>query len=623
MHHNLIIKDGDTTKVVKEVLVDGVQFVDEKPIEGSVNSVTSGGVAAALKDADDKADGIDTRLETVEGVIPSGASESNKVVTASDLAAAEAGWQAGYTPKGPASVSTINGLTGQQNGDVYTLTDGGTVNPGALTVSAGDQIAWDATNSIWYKFIEYATKKALEEVDQRLNPNYKRENCWLNSSNKITNVGSSGYYTIFVYVKGVTSVKVTPQTGKNAVIRFLKSYPVLVNNTPLPLASTPGSSVNVETTFTLSSDAEWMFIGQIYNNYNYFPSSVTFDGVEYENFIHDSYEKLREGVDKIITPKIVFHKTDSTHFYVLQLLKNGKYLKINWQKEKWTSTYNDIPVVDSDCWVSGNIYIDNAFVGQSNINFIYSLKEEENGTPYTYYVGAGHGCCVDKQSLFFIDGKIIDYSSLSNGQEINGNEFRILSISDCYVSSKERTEANGGSGNKVYCKVDENGVPILSTIWTLDFSLRDSGSKHLNRLTVMRDAIKFIECFGAMNSTQPNEFDHLVLNDKYNSSCSWTYEDNEHIITPIYGTEITSGQGIIQDVTKVTQYGSNYSLTVECRNLNKLTYGNVKTWFEDGGNGRAKMYIQPVKTILSDGEEGAEVFNINDKIECLVIRNFE
>lgn len=51
MHHNLIIKDGDTTKVAKEVLVDGVQFVDEKPLAGSTNPVTSGGVASAITDA--------------------------------------------------------------------------------------------------------------------------------------------------------------------------------------------------------------------------------------------------------------------------------------------------------------------------------------------------------------------------------------------------------------------------------------------------------------------------------------------------------------------------------------------------------------------------------------------
>lgn len=61
MHHNLIIKDGDTTKVVKEVLVDGIQFVDEKPRAGSTNPVTSEGVNGAIgKSAENSLDDHDT-----------------------------------------------------------------------------------------------------------------------------------------------------------------------------------------------------------------------------------------------------------------------------------------------------------------------------------------------------------------------------------------------------------------------------------------------------------------------------------------------------------------------------------------------------------------------------------
>ena len=58
MHHNLIIKDGDTTKVVKEVLVDGIQFVDEKPRSGSMNPVTSDGVAKSNADILDDGDTV-------------------------------------------------------------------------------------------------------------------------------------------------------------------------------------------------------------------------------------------------------------------------------------------------------------------------------------------------------------------------------------------------------------------------------------------------------------------------------------------------------------------------------------------------------------------------------------
>lgn len=45
----------------------------------------------------------------------------------------------GYTPKGNATVATLAELTGQSNGDMYIVTDSGTLNDGTLAVSAGAQ----------------------------------------------------------------------------------------------------------------------------------------------------------------------------------------------------------------------------------------------------------------------------------------------------------------------------------------------------------------------------------------------------------------------------------------------------------------------------------------------------
>lgn len=50
MFHIDIIKDGDVTKVVKEVLVDGQMYVDSEAREGSPNLVTSDGVKKAMDD---------------------------------------------------------------------------------------------------------------------------------------------------------------------------------------------------------------------------------------------------------------------------------------------------------------------------------------------------------------------------------------------------------------------------------------------------------------------------------------------------------------------------------------------------------------------------------------------
>ena len=51
MHHIKVIKDGNVNNVVKEQLVDGVQYVDNEPHEGSLNGITSDGVARAVAEA--------------------------------------------------------------------------------------------------------------------------------------------------------------------------------------------------------------------------------------------------------------------------------------------------------------------------------------------------------------------------------------------------------------------------------------------------------------------------------------------------------------------------------------------------------------------------------------------
>lgn len=129
---------------------------DTKPTAGSTNPVTSEGIANAIAGA---SGALDERLTAVEDCIPDTAGAGNKLVTQSAFDAAEAGWQAGYTPKGDASVSTLNGLTGQSNGDTYILTDSGTLSAGSLAVSAGDSVAWDDANSKWYKVSQYALEQ--------------------------------------------------------------------------------------------------------------------------------------------------------------------------------------------------------------------------------------------------------------------------------------------------------------------------------------------------------------------------------------------------------------------------------------------------------------------------------
>ena len=54
-----------------------------------------------------------------------------------------------YKIKGSATVAQINAMTNQQVGDVYNVTDSGTINAGSLQVFTGDNIVW--TGSAWDK----------------------------------------------------------------------------------------------------------------------------------------------------------------------------------------------------------------------------------------------------------------------------------------------------------------------------------------------------------------------------------------------------------------------------------------------------------------------------------------
>lgn len=120
----------------KTTLESTLKF-DTAPTAGSTNPVTSGGVATAITDSVGSAS--DALQEQIDDI------------------AEKAG--SGYIPKGEASVATLNGLSGQENGWLYTMTDAGTLTDGSLAVVAGDTVAWDATNEVWYKAMDYAPRR--------------------------------------------------------------------------------------------------------------------------------------------------------------------------------------------------------------------------------------------------------------------------------------------------------------------------------------------------------------------------------------------------------------------------------------------------------------------------------
>ena len=120
----------------RQTTLESTLKFDTTPTAGSTNPVTSGAVKKVEEKADAAAEALQEQIDEI---------------------AEKAG--SGYTPKGEASVATLNALSGQENGELYTMNDAGTLTDGSLAVVAGDTVAWDDTNSVWYKAMDYAPRQ--------------------------------------------------------------------------------------------------------------------------------------------------------------------------------------------------------------------------------------------------------------------------------------------------------------------------------------------------------------------------------------------------------------------------------------------------------------------------------
>lgn len=72
--------------------------------------------------------------------------------------------------RGNATVATLNALTFKQDGWSYYITDNGMLSLGSVNVTSGDIVAWNATNSVWYKL------RPMSSLDSYINPKNILEN---------------------------------------------------------------------------------------------------------------------------------------------------------------------------------------------------------------------------------------------------------------------------------------------------------------------------------------------------------------------------------------------------------------------------------------------------------------
>lgn len=160
----VLSKFHSTSEMQLLVRQDGNELLDTTLHDGNTYVIFVRGNQASVIDwatasLEQRALALEGAVDDIEQLIPPSATTANKLATSDDIAAATAGWQSGYTPKGESTVAALNALNTQVNGDQYIVTDSGTLTDGSLAVTAGDVVAWDSTNSVWYKVNLYAFEK--------------------------------------------------------------------------------------------------------------------------------------------------------------------------------------------------------------------------------------------------------------------------------------------------------------------------------------------------------------------------------------------------------------------------------------------------------------------------------
>lgn len=167
-----------------------------------------------------------------------------------------------YIYKGSKTVAQINALTGMTNGDVYNVSDSGTITTGGVVVVAGDNVAWDGTS--WDKLAGTIDLSGFVPTSRKVNGHALTDDVTVSKSDvglgSVINTGDSatpvqGGSTKFTTGGAYTELakKVDKVTGKGL---STNDYTTAEKNKLAAIAD--GAEVNVQANWsetTTTSDA--------------------------------------------------------------------------------------------------------------------------------------------------------------------------------------------------------------------------------------------------------------------------------------------------------------------------------------------------------------------------------
>ena len=417
----------------------------------------------------------------------------------------------------------------------------------------------------------------------------------------LTVVSSSNYHitepiilppgaTVSAYLYGNQIVSVLTKTDKNGV--FLSCLEAGVG------------SVSFVTYKNTSSNTEYV---------------VANFSINRDHFIYVSYPELYGALASFkksnnTDHKIVVYKITDEKFAVRSYMDEGGYLTHTFKKVHAESTIGGVNYVTTDVWYAEFIQDkDGNNLMQGNTNFIHNIIDHSG------YVGAGDGCCVAIWSLFFVDGKEFDPTTMT--APLYGNEFRFTEKVKHYLSDGTHTTST--------IPVIVDGSPVIESFNFIDYVLKGNNEiEHRNKLVINMDNIQFDECHGAMVACYPPYFTNVIINNKEMSWNAVDLDDNFAIIKK-GGTNLNLKTNGFVRANEVIMFGDKYRVTNQLFQMdgdrNKIT--NIRPWFPPNTDNRIKLYMMPVVCSISAENiaagESVETFNTGDEINVLVKRKID
>ena len=314
---------------------------------------------------------------------------------------------------------------------------------------------------------------------------------------------------------------------------------------------------------------------------------------------------------------IVIKPISATRFNVKILDEGSKeWITHTFLKTYTTHTIDGNSVVTENCWRAEYIKDFNGNnIMQGNTNYIHSLDE----TDHVGHVGAGHGCAVAVWTLFFADGQQFTPETLDH--EIRCSCFRMTEKVNHYLIDQTATTSSSDAIPTI-----ENGNPVIESVEYLDAEWTiNNRMKMRNRLDVVKNGIKFNDCFAGMIAGYYPYFDHIIINNPEYIYNELSGSDSNITVSNIGGTSTVISQLGSMDFSadEVILFGDKYRCSTRIIANDPMRYSKLNiesASLPPNADNRIKFYFVPC--ICSPSAE-AEVFNTGAILDVMIIKELD